>query len=124
MIKVPEGRLVTICEDQRFEKSVDLILDPLKGKRRREWFNPHAYFCLPLVIGNQYGFAIRSLKEFSVLWNGKGTPKDTTVKIVDHGEDPGHQTIASHFGMGVVTIQNRFTLRTGQRQLEIPLSDN
>jgi hypothetical protein len=63
-------------------------------------------------------------KEFSVLWNGKGTPKDTTVKIVDHGEDPGHQTIASHFGMGVVTIQNRFTLRTGQRQLEIPLSDN
>jgi uncharacterized protein DUF6065 len=112
MLKVPDRHLVVICEHQRYEKSVDLIIRSLKGQKLRDWFNKHAYFCLPLVIGNQYGFAIRSLKAFSAIWNGKNSPEDTKVKITDHGENPDYQTISSHFGMGVVTIQNRFTLRT------------
>src|SRR6184192_2478824 len=104
MIQVPENCLVTICEDRRYEPSIDLVVQPLKGKTQRRWFIPHAYFCLPLVIGNQYGFAIRSLKDFSVIWNGKNNKEDILVKIMDHGKHPGYQSISSHFGMGTVTI--------------------
>jgi len=112
MITIPERHLVTICEDRRYEESVNLILDPLKGHKQRDWFKSHAYFCLPLVIGNQYGFAIRSLKEFSAIWNGNNSPNDTSVEILNHGDHPEYQSITSHFGMGVITVQNRFTLRT------------
>jgi len=112
MIIVPENNLVTICESSEFENSNELIIEPLKGKNKRDWFVNHAYFCLPLVIGNQMGFSIKSLKTFSVEWNGGDSPSDTIVNILDEGEYPEHQTISSHFGMGTVTIQNRFTFRT------------
>ena len=68
-------------------------------------------FCLPLTIGNQYGFAIRSLYDFEAEWNGGNDKKDLIVTL---NEQPplGKQIISSHFGMGVITIQNRFHFRT------------
>lgn len=112
MIQVPKNSLITICESSEFENSNDLIILPLKGNNKRDWFVNHAYFCLPLVIGNQMGFGIKSLKTFSVEWSGEKTPNDVKVEILDEGEYPSHQTISSHFGMGTITIQNRFTFRT------------
>lgn len=112
MIKVPDKKLVTICENDNTIKSVDLIVESLIGNKKRDWFVNHAYFCLPLVIGNQYGFVIKSLKTFTVQWNGGSEPKDCVVNITDSSDTPEYQTISSHFGMGTVTIQNRFTFRT------------
>jgi len=112
MIKVPENKLITICESSEFENSNDLIIFPLKGNNKRDWFINHAYFCLPLVIGNQMGFGIKSLKTFSVEWDGGDSPSNTKVEILDDGDKPMYQHINSHFGMGTVTIQNRFTFRT------------
>jgi hypothetical protein len=112
MILVPENKLVTICESSEFESSNDFIIFPFKGNNKRDWFNTHTYFCLPLVIGNQMGFGIKSLKTFSVEWDGGEGMGSVKVEIIDGGETPNFQTISSHFGMGTVTIQNRFTFRT------------
>lgn len=112
MIAVPSHILSTITEHEEYDKSIDLIVEPLRGKLKRDWFVNHAYFCLPLTIGNQYGFAVKSLKTFSVEWNGSDGRNDVKVEILDDGEYPGHQSISSHFGMGTITIQNRFTFRT------------
>ncbi len=112
MIEVPPHKLTTITEHSEYDKSIDLIVEPLKGKLKRDWFVNHAYFCLPLTIGNQYGFGVKALKTFSVEWNGGDGRQDVKVEILDDGEYPGHQHISSHFGMGTITIQNRFTFRT------------
>ena len=58
------------------------------------------------------GFGIKSLKTFSVEWDGGEGMGSVKVEIIDGGENPNFQTISSHFGMGTVTIQNRFTFRT------------
>ncbi len=112
MIEVPEHTIVTIPEGNEFNNSSNLIVESFKGKVKRDWFINHAYWCLPLTIGNQYGFGIKALKTFTVLWDGSDSPSGVKVDIVDRGEYPNHQTISSHFGMGTVTVQNRFTFRT------------
>lgn len=112
MIIVPKNKLVIIPESNEFSNSNELIVQSLKGNLKRDWFIKHAYFCLPLVIGNQYGFGIKSLKTFKVKWNGGETSSDVIVEILDKGDTPSHQSISSHFGMGTITIQNRFTFRT------------
>lgn len=112
MITVPPHTIAIITEHEEHNKSIEQIVEPLKGKLKRDWFVNHAYFCLPLTIGNQYGFAVKSLKTFSVEWKGGDSRQDVNVEILDDGEYPAHQTISSHFGMGTVTIQNRFTFRT------------
>jgi hypothetical protein len=83
----------------------------LRGKKHREWFSDHAYLCLPLVIGNQYGFVVRSQHTFSAFWDG-GEGLDA-VKIIFDDKDPSSmQSVNSHFGLGIITIQNSFVLRT------------
>ena len=112
MIIIPENKLVTIPEHKSLNKSNELIVESLKGNIKRDWFVKHAYFCLPLVIGNQYGFGIKSLKTFKIKWNGGVLASDTIVEILEEDENADYQTISSHFGMGTITIQNRFTFRT------------
>jgi hypothetical protein len=112
MIVIPKNKLVTIPEHKSLDKSNELIVESLKGNFKRDWFIKHAYFCLPLVIGNQYGFGVKSLKTFKVKWNGGVSSADTIVEILEEDENADYQTISSHFGMGTVTIQNRFTFRT------------
>lgn len=112
MIIVPTNKLVTIPEHKSLDKSNELIVESLKGNFKRDWFIKHAYFCLPLVIGNQYGFGIKSLKTFKVKWNGGVSSADTIIEILEEDENTGYQSISSHFGMGTITIQNRFTFRT------------
>lgn len=111
MITIPNNKLATISENDSYLDSVDIIVETLKGKKKRDWFVNHAYFCLPLVIGNQYGFAIKSTKTFTIEWNGGDTPSDCIVQIIDDN-NLNYQSILSHFGMGTITIQNRFTFRT------------
>lgn len=112
MIVVPENTIIAIPENSNFKESIDLIVEPFKGNLKRDWFVDHAYFCLPLTIANQYGFGIKSLKTFSVIWNGGKAPKDVKVEILEDSEFPSGQTISTHFGMGTFTVQNRFTFRT------------
>ena len=112
MIIVPENTIIAIPENSNFKDSIGLIVEPFKGNLKRDWFVDHAYFCLPLTIGNQYGFGIKSLKTFSVIWEGGDGAQNVKVEILDESDQPLAQTISSHFGMGTFTIQNRFTFRT------------
>jgi hypothetical protein len=82
----------------------------LVGENKRDWFNSHFYYCLPLTIGNQYGFAIKSTKKFTAMWDGGQSKENTHIRFFED-TDP-RQTIVSHFGSGIITIQNPFTLRT------------
>lgn len=113
MITVPEFTLLTISENETYETSPAVVLQSFKGNIKRDWFVNHAYWCLPLTIGNQYGFGIKSLRSFTVEWNGGDTQRDVVVSFLDEEDEPqGKQHISSHFGMGTFTVQNRFTFRT------------
>jgi hypothetical protein len=106
---VPENTILIVTEDDTVNDAVFNIIEPLKGHVKRDWFIPHAYHCLPLTIGNQYGFAIKSLYNFTAIWNGGDMPWDVVVNVENLGSN---QNISSHFGMGTITIQNRFHFRT------------
>ena len=61
MIKVPDDRILALPYDDHYAGLQDEVFVPLRGRHKRDWFSKHAYLCLPLVIGNQYGFAVKSL---------------------------------------------------------------
>ena len=46
------------------------VILPLAGESKRDWFTPHFYYCLPINVGNQYGFVIKSLIDFDMIWKG------------------------------------------------------
>ncbi len=86
-----------------------------KSNKKREWFNPHFYRCLPLTIGNQYGFTISLEFDFGFEWNGGNDPKDINIFIDDKVNDPTntlYPNISSHFGSGIITVNPPFFLRT------------
>ena len=112
--EVPEDKILVIPfpgredQDERYKQ----ILKSLKGEVKRDWFNNHFYYCLPVNIGNQYGFVLKSAYTFDAVWDGSTmNPNDITVTIYD---DDGldMQSIAPGFAEGVLTIQNRFHLKT------------
>lgn len=108
---VPENTILVVTESDEFNQLALDLIQPLKGQVKRDWFVKHAYYCLPLTIGNQYGFAIRSMYDFTAIWNG-GESRNDLIVTVDDSKDPNKQVISSHFGMGVITVQNRFHFRT------------
>jgi len=115
MIKVPDDRILALPYDDTYAGRQDEVFVPLRGKHKRAWFSKHAYLCLPLVIGNQYGFAVRSLFHATFLWNGGPDPKDTTITVHNEAQASEHgdlQLLASQFGLGIVTVQTAFALRT------------
>lgn len=115
MIKVPDDRILALPYDDHYAGLQDEVFLPLRGRHKRDWFSKHAYLCLPLVIGNQYGFAVKSLFHATLLWNGGPDPADTTITVhntLDAEAFGGLQLLASQFGLGIVTVQTAFALRT------------
>ena len=85
-----------------------------KPPKKRDWFTPHFYRCLPLTIGNQYGFIIKSEFDFSFIWDG-GSSKDSVKFYFSETLeelDKKRPRIDSHFGDGIISIAVPFTLRT------------
>lgn len=110
---VPEDSIVitpTYNQEWGWKKIPELIED-MRGKIKRDWFVDHAYFCLPLTIGNQYGYGIKSLHTFDIEWNGGINPNDVTITMIEE-DDSGIQRIEAHFGMGLVTVQNHVVFHT------------
>ena len=114
-MKVPDHRILALPYDDHYAGLQDTVFLPLRGQHKRDWFSKHAYLCLPLVIGNQYGFAVKSLFHATFLWNGGPEPADTTITVHNTEEADafgGLQLLASQFGLGIVTVQTAFALRT------------
>jgi hypothetical protein len=108
---IPENTIVVVpfSSDQNNFNYNDFMFS-LVGENKRDWFNSHFYYCLPLIIGNQYGFAIKSTKKFTAIWDGGISKENTNISIFE--DTNVSQSISSHFGSGIITIQNPFTLRT------------
>lgn len=85
-----------------------------KPTKKRDWFSPHFYRCLPLTIGNQYGFVITNQFDFSFVWNGQDTRDSITFKFYEPMEeiDNKYFSVKSHFGHGIITISTPFILQT------------
>lgn len=109
LFPVPQNNIVVITDHDEFQSSVEQIVVPLKGMIKRDWFSNHAYHCLPLVIGNQYGFGIRCINGFTARWDGGDWITNTTIRM---DTKPQLQFVNSHFGNGIITVQNRFHFRT------------
>ena len=110
--EVPENKILVIPNTLKGDGRYQDIIEPLKGKPKRDWFNPHFYYCLPLNIGNQQGFVIKSLRDFDVYWDGReNESQDVHIKFLnDDNQDAQH--FQGGFSQGVLTIQNYFHLKT------------
>jgi len=108
--EVPDGKILVVPHSPEGNDGYwEEIILPLKGQTKRDWFTSHFYYCLPLTIGNQYGFAIKSLRDFNLRWLGG----NQAVKITFLNEDNDNkQFITNDFYNGVVTVQNAFALKT------------
>jgi hypothetical protein len=109
---VPPGKIVCVPEKPFYADSIPHIVEPLRNKPHRPELGRHSFHCLPVVVGNQYGFVIKSMVSWTAIWNGGPDPKDTFIKIDDAKSAPDIQIVSSHFGAGIVTVQNRFSFRT------------
>lgn len=85
-----------------------------KSEIKRDWFTPHFYRCLPLTIGNTYGFLIKSEFDFGFEWDGSSSPDGVKIFINEPQEtvDKKYPRIESHFGNGIITVSTPFFLRT------------
>jgi hypothetical protein len=85
-----------------------------KSPKKRDWFTPHFYRCLPLTIGNQYGFMIKSEFSFSAIWNGGEDPTDIIFNFDKDPKELNHlyPMVYSHFGSGIITIDPPYVFRT------------
>lgn len=110
--EVPENKILVIPNQQTGDGRYKEIIEPLKGKTKRDWFNPHFYYCLPLNIGNQQGFVVRSLRDLDVYWDGReNQSNDIHINFLnDDNKDAQH--FQGGFSQGVLTIQNYFHLKT------------
>lgn len=109
---VPPGKIICMPELPMFADSMGDIVEPLRNKPHRDALGRHSFHCLPVVVGNQYGFVIKSMVTWTAIWNGGSEPNDTLIKIDEQKSVPDVQRVSSHFGSGIVTVQNRFSFRT------------
>lgn len=91
---------------------IDHVIQP--STKKREWFSPVFYRCLPLTVGNQYGFMIHTGFDFEVVWNGGDSPGDIQFNLYGKEEEITSiwPSVESHFGHGVITLNLPYILRT------------
>ncbi len=112
LVDVPDKTIYVLTEDHRFNHLPSELIEPLAGQKGRDWFVDHFYFCLPITFGNQHGFIVRLLHDVVVRWSGKLDLGSLKVHLLGAMPENQDQIISSHFGSGILTIQNRWTYRT------------
>jgi hypothetical protein len=107
--EIPKNNILIFGSSYNNDGYANEIIEPLVGKVKRDWFSENFYNCLPLMIGNQYGFGIKSMRTFTAEYIGGTNP----IKFeYFENEHPYKQDIEEHFGNGIITISHRFLLRT------------
>ena len=96
-------------KDLTQERILNMVKRPDK---KRDWFDSHFYRCLPLTIGNQYGFIVSSEFDIAFEWNGGNNPQDTRIYVNEKIDQSHYPQISSHFGSGVFTINTPYFFRT------------
>lgn len=108
---IPDDVILIVPHSLNGDGAYKETICDLRGNPKRDWFNSHFYYCLPLTIGNQYGFAIRSMYDIKAIWHG-GENFESLEFSLDQEPDGNIQSVVSSFGSGIITIQNGYTLRT------------
>lgn len=109
---VPDNKIIVIPNRGVSYEIIEPLILAAKLDKKRDWFNDRFYLCLPIVIGNQYGFIIRAQRDFSVTWDGR---EETDAISIDEKPFPINkraQAYISNFGSGIVTVQNFWHMRT------------
>ena len=96
-------------KDLTQERILSMVKRPDK---KRDWFDPHFYRCLPLTIGNQYGFIVSSEYDIAFEWNGGNNPEDVRLYASEKSGQSYYPQISTHFGSGIVTINTPYFFRT------------
>ncbi len=113
--EVPKDKILIIPfsgRDEQYDRYPEIV-ESLKGNIKRDWLSNHAYYCLPLNIGNQYGFIIKAAYDFDATWDGSlGNPNDIHINIYEPGESLSMQQVSPGFAEGILTIQNNFQFKT------------
>jgi hypothetical protein len=93
------------------ERILDMVKKPDK---KRDWFSPHFYRCLPLTIGNQYGFTLSSEFDITFEWDGGDSNESIFFQFDENKGDLGklYPRVESHFGHGIITVNAPFFFRT------------
>jgi hypothetical protein len=115
-IDVPEKTIAVFMASPlsnlfKIEKVSDLNEIISKPNKKRDWFDPDFYNCLPLTIGNQYGFIIKAQHDINIIWNGGNAKEDLNVTIINDDFNL-LKIVESHFGYGIVTFNLPFILKT------------
>jgi hypothetical protein len=80
---------------------------------RRDWMDEtdlrYAYRCLPLTMGNQFGWELLCPSTFEALWTGGRSVGAIQIVRLDAGRG---QLPSSHFGHGVLTFNACHLFRT------------
>ena len=82
-----------------------------KMPKKRDWFSPHFYNCLPLTVGNQYGFTVSSEYDFEIIWTG-GNYEEDLIITYPNGHEGLYPKLSSTFGYGILTVELPFIIRT------------
>jgi hypothetical protein len=114
---VPDKAIAIFTNPKIYDKELtqERILSMVKKPdKKRDWFSPHFYRCLPLTIGNQYGFTVSSEFDIAFEWNG-GDGVDSI--FFDFDQNKGdlnklYPRIESHFGHGIITVNPPYSFRT------------
>jgi|LakMenE18May11ns_1017448.scaffolds.fasta_scaffold9745482_1 hypothetical protein len=113
---VPDKTIAIFPAPSKYNKNLtqDRILNMVKkSDKKRDWFTPHFYRCLPLTIGNQYGFTISSEFDFSFDWDGGDNTESLRFYLDKKIDDSSYfPNIKSHFGHGIISINPPFFFRT------------
>lgn len=114
---VPENKIALIYNDIENGINFESISKTVKKPdRKRDWFEPFFYNCLPIVIGNQYGFIITAEFGFNVIWNGGNNKDDIHITYIipeDFNQDKTPiLNVASNFGNGIISITLPTIFRT------------
>jgi len=108
--EIPNNTILVVPQQVGVLCHYEEIISSLIGQQKRDWFNEHFYYCLPLIIGNQYGFIVKSTRTFSAVWCGNH--EGPFIEFYDDDDNDAKQIISNHFQSGIITIQNRFALKT------------
>lgn len=109
-LEVPKDTILIVPHTSNgFDGHYKDVISPLNGMAQRDWFDPHYYYCLPLTIGNQYGFLVKSMRNFDAIWDG--TKSDAQITFIDN-EGENLQNVKTGFSNGVITFQNMFAIKT------------
>jgi len=110
--EVPENKILIVPSHPNKPTYHEHIIEPLIGNPKRDWFNSHFYYCLPLLIGNQHGFVIKSTRDFEITWDGSNDKiKDLNINFLNN-DNYQMQNFNDGFSTGILTIQNHFALKT------------